>query len=163
MDCGTLVKRPLPRVGPIDDLIDEDEIAGVNVFAERSRGPGGDEMRAAEFLEGEYVGAIGNRSGVQHVPVAMPLEDGDMHVAIGGGDDCAAGATEGGFGKMMLDAPGVDAVEQGLAESAAGDDADCHGVCPGVCHGDIVANPARLYSRSCPPPGKKSPRTYRQI
>ena len=33
---------------------------------------------------------------------------------------------------MMLDAPGVDTVEQGLAESASGYDADCHG----VCHGD---------------------------
>ncbi len=110
-------------VGLVDDLIHDDQIARVDLLAQRTDRPAGDDVRHAEALEGVDVGPVRHLRGVEGVAFAVAGEDGEPESVPLGDADRRAGLAEGG-----VDLAGFECgfAEQGFAESGAADQTD-HG------------------------------------
>jgi len=118
-------KALLPREGAVDELIDDDKIAGHEVLAQAANGRERHDVGYAAALQRIDIGAKVDLGGRQHVtpPVARHEYD---RLAI----EQSETELVGGPAERAFDSPPLDRREPvDLVEPAASDDAD-----DGTCH-----------------------------
>ena len=126
-------ERSQPPVGLVDELIDDHQMAGLDVFAEGADRPAGQQRLNAELFHGEDIGRIGHNAGIELVALAVAVEKDDLPLAQPAGDQRPAGLAEGRFHGDRL---GVRYVRQkGVAQSRPANNTDLrflHGLSSGI-------------------------------
>ena len=114
-DDGPVVERVGPTVRPVDELVAQDEVAGLDVALERTGGTRRDHRLHAEGAHRPDVGPVVDPVGRDRVTPAVTGEERDLPVGDGGEEErVGRGAVRG----VDLDLP--DVVEQGGGSADTG-------------------------------------------
>lgn len=127
VDGGVFVEGGRATEGFVDDLIHDDQVAGVNVFAQRACGAAGQDVGDAQEFHGEDVGAIGDGAGWIDVSEAMTLKDGDVKAVPACQNDRGTGFAE----RRVREKRGTLFSAERFAQTGSADDADAY---VGGCH-----------------------------
>lgn len=111
----------------VDDLVRDDQVAGVYFFAETADSTAGDYVSDAQHFEGINVGPVRYIGRIVYVSCAVSGEESDLHLAPPCDEDIAAGLAEWGVGQVSRRSGRL--FEQCLSEATASDYADFD-----VCH-----------------------------
>lgn len=109
-------------LGPVDDLVGQDKIHGLDVLLQGADGAEGDDAAHADVAEGCDVGARGDLVRRQLVVGAVPREEGDGHAVVLEDLEGRGGVAPGGEGVHRRD--GGVAVDLGEAGAAYHGDVD---------------------------------------
>jgi hypothetical protein len=90
-----LIEGVRPLVGPVDDLVGDDQMAGFEFLTQAADRAGGENMRATQLLERENVGPEGDLRGVEQMPRSVARQQKHRHAGPGGFDDGVARPAEG--------------------------------------------------------------------
>ena len=106
--------------GAVEELVGEDDVAGLIGVAETSDGGDADDPADVEGAEGPEIGAVIEFGGEEPVAAAVAWEEADAAVGEGaGGDEVRGGAPWGIDGDVLTVREAVEVVE-----AAAADDGD---------------------------------------
>ncbi len=121
----------LPLLGEIEELIGDDDSAGVHILPQRAASAHRDDLLHAQALEGEDVGSIVDLGGHQPVALTVAGQEGDAHAINGvallllitrngpNGQRC------GGFAEGRLNSALLDVAQPfHLIKPTAADDSD---------------------------------------
>ena len=108
------------KEGAVDELIGNDEVAGLVLFFQRADGGDGENALDAELLQRINIGAEIQLRGKDAVAAAVPGEEGDLAALEIAEDESIAGIAEGRRDTHFMD---VGEAGHGV-EPAASDDAD---------------------------------------
>ncbi len=104
-------------LGAVDELVDEDDVAGAVLALERSDGADAEDPGHAEFFEGPEVGAVGHLGGQQSVSPAVARQEDDVPSGEAAGEQAVGGIAErGAHGDPAGVGEAVDLVEAGAAD-----------------------------------------------
>src|SRR5439155_12044831 len=113
-------EAPLARPRPVDELVDEDEVARLDLPPHRPHGRDRDDALAAERAEAVDVRAERDLGGREPVPAAVAREERDLDAAEVADDVCVGRRAEGRLDLALLTR--LEALE--VVEAAAADDPD---------------------------------------
>ena len=138
MHRGVIVERASAFVRLVDDLIDDDQIAGLDVFAQGSGCAAGDDVGDAEGFEGVDIGAVRDVAGTEQVAWAVALEYADIDALPLRFDD-----GRGRFAERRVEFDRLSLLRaEGIAKPGAADESDgqsAHGRMISGCAHRLVA------------------------
>lgn len=119
-------ERP-DALGPIDDLIGDHEVHGLDVLLQRTDGREGNDAANADMAQGGNIGAVGDLMGRILVVQAVSRKEGNVGAVMGEDVDGRRGRAPGRVGGEHGN--GLEAIE--LTEAGAANDGNVDGLCEG--------------------------------
>ena len=105
--------------GAVDELVDDDDVAGAVFFLQGADGADAEDPLDAEFFQGPDVGAVVEFGGQDAVAAAVAGEEDDVAPDEAAGQEIIGGGAEGGFDlDPFLVGEAFDAIEAGSADDA---------------------------------------------